>query len=259
MTLPTTFTPDTGDQVCRFTGSAWDCAASSYTVHSVTRTGITQLSDWAIANRAGPTLTPTPTPTQAPYATWATEAELGVRTGSMVIGNDPAASACQYVADAIDWSNSTVTFDVDVPYAGPYYLWARVKGLDWNQNSFQVSVNGALAFHYEVAQFGGAWTWGWDAVHGNGQPLVPFQLNAGANTVRFGTREANTRLDRLFLVNRANVTPTEILPCGVTPTATPTHTPTATATPTHTPTATPTSTPAAVMQWRYFPFLPRGR
>ena len=271
LTLPTTFTTDAGDQVCRFTGSAWDCEASTYTANSVTRSGITQLSDWAVANRVGPTLTPTPTPTQAPFTPWAIEAEQGVRSGSMVIGSDPTASACQYVADATAWSDSTVTFDVNVPYAGSYYLWARVKGLDWSQNSFKVSVNGDPWFHYEIPQFGGDWTWGWDAVHENNQPLIPFLLQAGANSVRFQTREANARLDRVHLVNRANVTPTEILPCGVTPTATPTPTrtptatwtPTPTATPTATPTVTPTATasptPIAVWQSRYFPFLPRGR
>jgi hypothetical protein len=48
LTLPTTFPPDARDRVCRYTGSVWDCAASAFTANSITRTGITQLSDWAV-------------------------------------------------------------------------------------------------------------------------------------------------------------------------------------------------------------------
>ncbi len=67
LTLPTTFTPATGDQVCRYAAGTWDCAASAYTANSITRTGITGLSDWAVAYRSG--LTPTPTPTNTPSPT----------------------------------------------------------------------------------------------------------------------------------------------------------------------------------------------
>ncbi|BAL99988.1 MULTISPECIES: beta strand repeat-containing protein [Caldilinea] len=50
LTLPTTFTPDDSDKVCRYTGSGtvWDCAMSSYTSNAITRYGITELSDWAV-------------------------------------------------------------------------------------------------------------------------------------------------------------------------------------------------------------------
>ncbi|MEJ5198972.1 MAG: choice-of-anchor Q domain-containing protein, partial [Anaerolineae bacterium] len=57
LTLPTTFTPDANDKVCRYTGSGqvWDCAANSYTANSITRNGVMQLSDWAAGNNAAPT------------------------------------------------------------------------------------------------------------------------------------------------------------------------------------------------------------
>ncbi|HOS78977.1 MAG TPA: choice-of-anchor Q domain-containing protein, partial [Anaerolineae bacterium] len=55
LTLPTTFTPDDKDKVCRYTGSGWDCAASSFGANSVTRSGITAFSDWAVGNNVGPT------------------------------------------------------------------------------------------------------------------------------------------------------------------------------------------------------------
>ncbi len=50
LTLPTTFRPATGDQVCRFANGAWDCAVSAYTPNAITRAGITELSDWAVAH-----------------------------------------------------------------------------------------------------------------------------------------------------------------------------------------------------------------
>ncbi len=55
LTLPTTFTPDAGDKVCRYTGGqVWDCAATSHTNAAITRDGITAFSDWAVSNAAAP-------------------------------------------------------------------------------------------------------------------------------------------------------------------------------------------------------------
>jgi uncharacterized repeat protein (TIGR01451 family) len=54
LTLPTTFSPDTSDQVCRYTGSGtvWDCAVTSYddVNNTITRGDVTLLSDWAVGN-----------------------------------------------------------------------------------------------------------------------------------------------------------------------------------------------------------------
>lgn len=192
----------------------------------------------------GPTATPTPVPPAVLFQ----EAEAGSRTGTMVVGTDPGASACQYVHDLVVGSTSRVTLAFDVPTMGSYYLWARAAGLDWNHNSFFVSVNDAPAFHFEVPQYGGLWTWGWSTVHPE-PPVTPFVLNAGYNTVSFQTREAGTRLDAVLLVNDAGYAATHITPCGVTPTVTPT--PTATATPDPNITPTPTATPTAVpFSWR---------
>ena len=101
---------------------------------------------------------------------WHGEAENGVRIGSMRLGTDASgASACQYVFDRDLQPGSGVTFAVNVPFAGSYYLWARAMGLDWNRNSFWISVNGAPSFHYEIGQIDGEWTWGWEQVHVEGQ------------------------------------------------------------------------------------------
>ncbi len=54
LTLPATFIPDGNDKICRYTGSGWDCAVSSYTGTSLTRKDITSFSDWAVGNDVGP-------------------------------------------------------------------------------------------------------------------------------------------------------------------------------------------------------------
>ncbi len=54
LTLPFK-TPDANDMLCRYTGSGWDCAQTSRTATDVTRTGVTDLSDWVVGNDVGPT------------------------------------------------------------------------------------------------------------------------------------------------------------------------------------------------------------
>jgi hypothetical protein len=56
MTLPHNEIPESSDEVCRYTGTdqVWDCAADSFHIlnRTITRNGITQLSDWATWNDA---------------------------------------------------------------------------------------------------------------------------------------------------------------------------------------------------------------
>jgi hypothetical protein len=183
-----------------------------------------------------------------PQWVWHREAEDVPRTGSMLRGTDSSgASACYYVFDPVAYSGSTVTFNVTVPYADNYYLWARAMGLDWDQNSFTVFVDNTEVRQFEIRPVGGQWNWGWHRVTDEiaGSPVVQvFSLTAGSHTIRFQSREANTRLDAVVLVNRSGYVPTQFTPCGATATPTATNTPTATATATWTPTrtATPTGT-----------------
>ncbi|MCB0232440.1 MAG: hypothetical protein KDH90_25520, partial [Anaerolineae bacterium] len=102
-------------------------------------------------------------------------------------------------------------------------------------------------------QFGGQWTWGWEQVHTEGQPVAPLALSAGQHTIVFSSREPLSRLDAVVLVNRSGYVPIQFTPCGTTPTATPTNTATSTPTstsissPTATPTPTRTATPTRTM------------
>ena len=182
---------------------------------------------------------------------WHREAENAHRTGGMLLGTDTTGpSACRYVYYAGGEAGS-ITFDITVPYTSGYYLWARAMGLDWNQNSFWVSVDGSPAFHYEIGQFGGQWTWGWEPVHVEGQPVAPFTLTAGLHSIVFNSREPLSRLDAVLLVNRSAYIPTQFTSCDATPT--PTSTNTATTTPTATPTSMPTRTSTATATWTSTP------
>jgi cell division septation protein DedD len=182
-----------------------------------------------------------------PQWVWHREAEAVPRTGSMQRGTDTSgASACYYVFDPASYSGSTVTFGVTVPYTDNYYLWARAMGLDWDQNSFTVFVDSTEVRQFEIRPVGSQWTWSWQRVTNEvgGVPVVQvFPLSTGSHTIRFQSREANTRLDAVVLVNRSGYVPTQWTPCSATSTPTATNTPTATPTATSTPTATPTATP----------------
>ena len=190
-----------------------------------------------------------PTPTPMPQAIWFAEAETGARTGSMQIGTETAASSCQYVYDPETWSGSTAHFNVQVPYTDEYYLWARAKGLDWNQNSFFVSIDGGAPYHFEIRpDWLGLWVYQWKPVYAECQPIRPFALSAGSHVLTFTGREPLSRLDSVLLVNRSGYVPSQLTLCGATPTPTPTNTATATitSTPSQTPTRTATATRTAI-------------
>ncbi len=50
LTLPTTFTADSHDKLCRYTGSGWECAATSYTASTVTLDDVSGFSFWAVSD-----------------------------------------------------------------------------------------------------------------------------------------------------------------------------------------------------------------
>jgi len=72
VTLPQTGADDTLAQACRYTGADWDCDRTSSTPASVTRSGVTALSDWAVGYPPGGLalakwVTPNPAPSLTPF------------------------------------------------------------------------------------------------------------------------------------------------------------------------------------------------
>ena len=174
---------------------------------------------------------------------WWGEAEDGSVTPPLSVHPDQNACGEHYVSSDIGWVGGDVEIMIDVAQSGNYFLWARGMGLGWNQNSFWVSVDGGDAFHFEIPQNGGVWDWGWAQVHPERQPIHPIGLTAGSHTLRFETREANARLDTIYLMNRPDLRPDEAVHCQPPATPTPTLTPTPALSPiTPTPTPTPVNT-----------------
>jgi hypothetical protein len=98
--------------------------------------------------------------------------------------------------------------------AGEYYLWARTMGLSFTSNSFYVSMDGGAEIHYEIPQFGGQWTWGWEQVRTDVQPDGPFVLSAGSHTLRVRAREADARLDVVTVSGDPGYVPQSVTLCG---------------------------------------------
>ena len=133
----------------------------------------------------------------------------------MTVDVDAGASACKYVYAPIDWGGGTVTITFDLLSGDEYYLWARVACSNWNDNSFTVSLNDGPGFHYEIDPPDSQWTWKWARVHADGQPdITPLVLAAGSHKVSFEGREANVRLDSVFLTNYRDYVPAGVAtPC----------------------------------------------
>lgn len=196
---------------------------------------------------------PTPTPTRDPNAPylWQCEAERGVLAGPMVRGQDPLASACEYVYTTQHVSGSA-TFTFTVPVAGNYYPWARAKGSSLNNNSFFFSVDGSAPAWFEIPYEYGDWTWMWARLRLDlSQPYdTPLYLTAGTHTLVFGGREVGSWLDAVLITGDRDYEPMfqpgSSVPCAPSPHATATPTPTATATPAL------TLTPAPLMPFRLY-------
>ncbi len=137
------------------------------------------------------------------------EAEGGVLFGRFVVGQESSASGGSYVAvprgsghnyDGVGRTDSRVDVCFDVAEAGTYRIDARVKGVDWESDSFFVRVDGGPVEGYL-----------WDTTRSSGYQVdsvsdrdgadpVTVSLSAGEHTVSFYLREADTRLDTVSLV-----------------------------------------------------------
>ncbi len=184
------------------------------------------------------------------YQRW--EAETEAITPPMEIGEEPEACGGRYVFTPQAWSDGSVAFAFESPGTGNYYLWARVQGADWHRNSFWVSINDSEPIHFEIRPPDGQWHW--IQVYPEYEPKQSFGMKAGPNVIRFLGREADSRLDAIYITNHPTLHPEDDKACSFPLTPTPTPSPTVTPpSPTTTPTPTPLPTPAA------FGLFPMGK
>jgi hypothetical protein len=54
LTLTAPFTPDSDDKLCRWSGTAWSCAMTSFTGTTITRNNVAAFSDWVTGDETGP-------------------------------------------------------------------------------------------------------------------------------------------------------------------------------------------------------------
>ena len=99
-------------------------------------------------------------------------------------------------------SDDQVTFTVNVPQAGSYYLLARIKARDNATNSFWIKIdNQSWIEWWEGMTLSQSFAW-------NLAPGGAFALSAGSHTISFAYREGGTQLDKLVLSSA------ETLPSG---------------------------------------------
>jgi hypothetical protein len=131
----------------------------------------------------------------------------------MTAAADANASGGKFVTSPAAESGSA-TFTINLPVAGTYILWGRVLAPSYGADSFYVSVDGGPEDVYDVAE--GTWSanWQWTRVNGRGgtgKPLTlnprTFQLSAGTHKINFRTREANSRLDKIFITGNPGARP----------------------------------------------------
>src|SRR6267142_1162845 len=143
------------------------------------------------------------------------EAESGNVASPMIIASDSLASAGQYVSSATA-NSGTVSITFSVPTTGTYYAWGRVLAPNSSSDSFYVSMDGGAEDTYDVAENLWSLQWQWSAVNGRGTAGTPlalnprtFSLTAGTHTITVRMRDANSKLDRIFITNDVNAQPSD--------------------------------------------------
>lgn len=139
------------------------------------------------------------------------EAESGTLRSPMTASNSSSASGGRYIYTSRA-DSGTATYQIDIPRAGTYVIWARVYAPNANRDSFVVSVDGRSDV-FDVAENRWAARWQWTVVNGRngGAPgsLSPrtFQLTQGRHTIVFAGRESNTNLDQIVITDDLTYVP----------------------------------------------------
>jgi hypothetical protein len=128
--------------------------------------------------------------------------------------------------------SGSAKYNVNIASSGTYKIWARMWGSNAVSDAFWLSVDGATAYNFGDGEFPyGSWQWvNWtDGLRSN---TVELRLEAGSHTITIYGREANTRIDTLFLTTDLSYIPGVPGEApSISPTPTPPYSPTPTAEP----------------------------
>jgi hypothetical protein len=147
----------------------------------------------------------------------AIEAESATLVAPMAIASDQNAAGGKYIAPTSDESG-TATFAINIPTAGDYVVWCKIRSTNISSDSAYVSADGGAEDIYDTAQNGLSDLWQWTVVNGRGgitapystvSPISPrvFSFTAGQHTLTFRGREANTAIDQLLVTNDRSYVP----------------------------------------------------
>ncbi len=161
----------------------------------------------SVAVTGGSVPTPTRTPTPGASTVLRLEAESGVIAAPMAVANDSGAFGGKSIATpTTDSGSGAWTFSA--PASGTYYVWARVKAVNPERDSFYVKMDSGSEDVFDTTD--GTWSpnWVWRRLNGRagtGKALTlnprTFSLSAGSHTLTFRGRETQTQLDRVIVTN----------------------------------------------------------
>src|SRR5206468_245003 len=108
-------------------------------------------------------------------------------------------------------NSGSVVYRVTVPRTDDYVVWCRIFSPDTGTDSFYVSVDGAAEDIYDTALNSWASSWQWTLLNGRttGNPRH-LTLTRGQHTLTFRSREADTRLDAIYVTNDRGFVPVQL-------------------------------------------------
>ncbi len=144
------------------------------------------------------------------------EAEDGTLVAPMTSTNDAQIVTRQFI-QTTNANQGTATYNIDVPKAGTYVIWAKVLGATYASDSFFVSVDGQEDI-FDAAEGKNSTNWQWSVVNGRGTTGTPlalnprtFSLSQGTHTIVFRGREVQAGLDRFILTDDLNYIPKAVI------------------------------------------------
>ncbi|MDB6027986.1 MAG: hypothetical protein JWM68_4209 [Verrucomicrobiales bacterium] len=143
------------------------------------------------------------------------EAEDGVIVSPMITVVDTQVPTRRYI-NTTTANQGTATYNVDIPKAATYVIWAKILGASYSSDSFFVSVDGQEDV-FDAAENKNSPNWQWSLVNGRNGTAVPgkisprtFTLAQGKHTIVIRGREIKAGLDRLILTDDRNYTPKDV-------------------------------------------------